>query len=296
MGRKNRLSYKKNMERKKRAKSKHAIISQPFDSGTIDEVTLQSLKSSLELPDSSWSDHSPANLEKLVVCKISQVPSSSQLVSMTHCVTVNADLTWSVFIVQRHVDVSKCRALECFSPTVDSSTLTQLLKKVNDLRMSEGQEDDHFVRMITAKKGKVLSKDGKFVAYVDEVNGNKTVRTCSCYNYRSNLRAMYSKWSKRQAVAGSVQMSDSSSSHTNNRYLNTPEKKMKVDDLKKRVHAAEASVKRLKDKIRKLTDDQRETIDGELHSDLLSIMRTNMSKSRRRTQKEALADCFGRSN
>ena len=79
--------------------------------------------------------------------------------------------------------------------------------------MCEGQADNHFIRMLTAKKGKVLSNDGKFVAYVDEANGKKTVRTCSCellvldakcsscQNYRSNLRAMYSKWSKRQVAA-----------------------------------------------------------------------------------------------
>ena len=72
----------------------------------MDEVTLQSLKSSLELPDGTWSDHSPPNLEKLVVCKISRVPGSPQPVSITHCVMVNTDLTWSVFIEQRHVDVS----------------------------------------------------------------------------------------------------------------------------------------------------------------------------------------------
>ena len=92
-----------------------------------------------------------------------------------------------------------------------------------------------------------MSNDGKFVVYVDEVNGNKTVRMCNCellvsdtctncsycQNYRSNLRAMYSKWSKRQAAAGSVQISDSSSSHMNDRYLNTHEK-MKVDDLNKK--------------------------------------------------------------
>ena len=109
MPRKKRLSYKKNMERKRRAKRRQStiIIPQASDSGSMDEVTLQSLKSSLELPDGTWSDHSPSNLEKLVVCKISQVPGSSQPVSITHCVMVNADLTWSVFIEQRYVDVSE---------------------------------------------------------------------------------------------------------------------------------------------------------------------------------------------
>ena len=91
-------------------------------------------------------------------------------------------------------------------------------------------------------------------------------------------------------------MSDSSSSHTSDRYLNTPEK-MKVDDLKKRVHTAEASVKRLKEKIRKSTEDHGDTIDSELHSDLLGIICTlMMSRSRGPTQKEALADYSGRNN
>ena len=155
MPRKKRLSHKKNMERKRRAKRRQSAIPQASDSGSMDEVTLQSLKSSLELPDGTLSDHSPPNLEKLVVCKISQVPGSSQPVSITHYVMVNADLTGSVFIEQRYVDVSKCTALDCFSQTF---TLAQLLKKVNDLRMCKGsgQADNHFVRMLTAKKEKVL--------------------------------------------------------------------------------------------------------------------------------------------
>ena len=64
MGRKTHLSYKKNTERKKRAKKK--TICYPTN-----KATLQSLISSLELPDGTWSDQSPPNLEKLVVCKIS---------------------------------------------------------------------------------------------------------------------------------------------------------------------------------------------------------------------------------
>ena len=284
MGRKNRLSHKKNTERKRRAKKLKRQSAMLEASGQETKSTLLSLQSSLELPNSTWSDQSPANLEKLVLCKISQLPGRPQPVGITRCVTVGTDLTWSVFFEQRYIDVSKCTTLNSFSPTLDASTFSQLLKNVDELRLCEGQPDNHFVKMVTAKKGKILSNDGKFVAFVDEVDGKKTVRTCncellvsdskcsSCQSYRSNLRAIYSKWSKRQAE--NVQISDSSS-HTNDRYLNTPEKKMKADDLKKRVHAAEASVKRLKEKIKKLTEDHGETIDNELHSDLLSIMQSN---------------------
>ena len=67
MGRKTCQSYKKNMERKKRAKKRQSAILQ----ASREEATLQSLKSSLELSDDTWSDQSPPNLEKLVICKIS---------------------------------------------------------------------------------------------------------------------------------------------------------------------------------------------------------------------------------
>ena len=81
---------------------------------------------------------------------------------------------------------------------------------------------------------------------------------------------MYSRWTKRRAGDEQASTSGStSSSHTNDRYLNTPEKKAK---LRKRLHTAEASVKRLSDRICKLTEDHGEVIDDALHSDLLSIM------------------------
>ena len=82
MGRKPHLSYKKNMERKKRAIRRQSAILQT----SRDETTLQSLKSSLELPDGTWSNQSPPYLEKLGAYKISQSPGSSQPVAITHCV------------------------------------------------------------------------------------------------------------------------------------------------------------------------------------------------------------------
>ncbi len=71
MGRKNRLSYKKNMKRKKRAKKRQCAMLRTSGQEVASAHTLQSLQSSLELPNSMWSDQSPQNLEKLVLCKIS---------------------------------------------------------------------------------------------------------------------------------------------------------------------------------------------------------------------------------
>ncbi len=53
---------------------------------------------------------------------------------------------------------------------------------------------------------------------------------------------MYSAWCKRRSVK---EMSDSSG-HSNERYLNTPEKKAKMKNLKDRSRAAEKQVRTLK--------------------------------------------------
>ena len=163
----------------------------------------------------------------------------------------------------------------------------------DELIFCAGQPDIHFVNMVKAKKGKILSKDGKVVvAFVDECEivrdetvyqytvrssdcelASTTDKCVSCQKYRANLRAMYSRWSKRRAGDEQASTSGStSSSHTNDRYLNTPEKKAKAADLRKRLHTAEASMKRLSDRICKLTEDHGEVIDDALYSDLLSIM------------------------
>uniref|UniRef100_A0A1X7VH53 Uncharacterized protein n=1 Tax=Amphimedon queenslandica TaxID=400682 RepID=A0A1X7VH53_AMPQE len=99
--------------------------------------------------------------------------------------------------------------------------------------------------MVMAKKGTVLSKDGKVAAFIDDsavaaVKGTTyygTVRTreceivlrnfcCdSCKSHRPNLRTLYNRWNKRCADESS-NVSDSSS-HTHDRYLLTPGKKSK---------------------------------------------------------------------
>ena len=239
---------------------------------------LKLLQSSVVLPD-GWSDQSPSNLENLLLCRISnEACSSSVPLQMTHCVKVNRDMSWSLFVKQHHVDTTKSIALTSFPLTISPESLTNLLAQLNTLSICIGQPDSHFVKMVSAKKGKVVSPDGRIVAYVDE---GLTVRTTdcefvsqsskcqSCKSYRANLRSMYNRWSKYRACDAT----DSTSSHTNDRYLNTPEKKARLDGLRKRVHAAEGEVKRLKDRVTKLLE-HGEPVD-EMHSDLLTIMKEN---------------------
>ena len=192
---------------------------------------------------------------------------------------------------QHAVDPCKCAALASIPSTLNADSLSHLLQEIDSLKVCIGQPDAHFVKMVLAKKGKILSHDGKIVASIDEcmatVNGETCTQTVrkndcallssslkceSCKIYRASLRAMHSRWSKR--FMNDVPTSDSSS-HTNDKYLNTPQKIAKISSLRKRVHTATESVKRLKAKICLLTESHGAIVDSELHSDLVDIMQKN---------------------
>ena len=261
----------------------------PEDSGILvnenvgTKSALMELQSQISVP-SNWSTQIPKNKSGLMFCRISQqaAPSAAPL-TITHCLEISDDLSWSLFVHNHSLDRTKCGALQSFPSTINSEHLLNLFSKIEDLFVCEGHKDIHFVKMVAARKGKIVSPDGKIVAYVDnhtiERNGEiytstvrtsdcevlcSTLRCSSCKSYRANLRAIYSRWSK-QSCDGS-----DTSSHTNDRYLNTPQKRAKMNALRNRMHAAE-EVKRLKDKVRKLSE-QSEAVDTELYSDLLTIM------------------------
>ena len=92
--------------------------------------------------------------------------------------------------------------------------------------------------MVAAQKGKIVSPDRNIAAYIDDDSHTKTVHTAdcelicpsakceSCKVYRANMRSIYNRWSKQRGFDGS-----DTSSHTNDRYLNTPEKKNKKNEM-----------------------------------------------------------------
>lgn len=238
-----------------------AAMEQPYEQDP-DCSEVQSLHQLLALPSSSWMDTSSQPLKSICLCKTSTIPAgSTQPIIITHCLTVNADLTWSLYVHNHQVKQESCPALQSIPQTLNSESLRNLLQVLEHLHVCCGQPDSHFVSMVTAKKGKIFSSDGKVAASIDQyapvtLNGEYcqvTVRTgscelisnsqkcSSCKSYRDTLRAMYNRWRKRCMC----EMSDSSS-HSNERYLNTPEKKAKMTKLKERAHAAEKQAHRLR--------------------------------------------------
>ena len=161
---------------------------------------------------------------------------------------------------------------------------------MDKLSICAGQPDNHYLKMVSAKRGLLKSQGGSTIADVDnyasvKMNGylfSKTIRTnkcellihgvkCnSCSTYRATLRVMYNRWLR----CSSEDISDSSS-HANVRYMNTPEKKQKIAKLKKRAKSAEVELQKLKVKVKELTQNQGEIIDGAFHDDLFGIMQEN---------------------
>ena len=168
------------------------------------------------------------------------------------------------FVHNHKIVHENCPALQSIPQTLNSESLMDLL---DQLHVCCGQ---HFVSMVNAKKGKIVSSNGQVTASVDHyasvtLNGEHhhvTVRTgscelvgksqkcSSCKSYRDTLRAMYNRWCKRRTCE----------CHSNERYLNTPEKKAKMSKLKQRAHMAEKEIQKIRVRIAELTQQQGDSI------------------------------------
>lgn len=202
------------------------------------------------------------------------------------------------------LDSTKCSALKSIPRVVDPEIIPDLLTTIDSLFVCAGHYDIHFVQMVLSKKGKIISPNGSITTYVDDcitkVDGKifmNTVRTSecellctsikcvSCKAYRTNLRVMHNRWDKQSKNASS---GINTTSHINDRYLNTPQKKAKIDALRNRVHIAEEEIKRLEEKVRKLST-QGDEVDTDLEADLIDIMNENTDNIRKQYAKGTFA-------
>ena len=188
-----------------------------------------------------------------------------------------------------------CKALGLIPEQLTPLTFLHLVNTIDQLRVCCGNPDDKLVDAVITKKGVVKDKLNTIIARMDTAapvtcDGKvytSTVRRCDCQiltteircvtckAFRPSLRKMCLRTSERSSSAAT-----DTTSHVNVRYMNTPEKREKISKMKRRVSVAEREVVKLQKRIETLTQEHGETVDGEFHDDLLSIMQNNSKEVR----------------
>lgn len=256
----------------------------------VRQTTLQDLRSSLVLPNNQWSDQSPASGSSIKVCKLLNVdtsPSTQPLV-ITHCLTVDDELNWSLFVYNHPVASDSCIALRSIPLKLTEDSLFTLINVVDQLNICAGHPEQRYITLLEAKKGILKASNGSAAAYIDNyapitLNGKRyscTVRTTtcellvngskcqSCGQYRGTLRSAYHRFLKRKPDKISEL-----GSHTNLRYMTTPEKVSKIKKLSLHTHGAELEIRRLRGQVEQLMLKCGETVEAELHDQLVDIMK-----------------------
>lgn len=238
-----------------------------------------------------WSKQVPTSSDDLIIlAKVQEQASSTRPLAISHTLTVHSNLTWTLTAHGHVVTQEQCCAIFGMPVITSYEGIPQLLSQLDQLRVCPGHPDPHFVAMVNTRKGKITSASGDIAAYVDancavELNGqtyNETIRSsrchllirgmkCSeCVSYRDTLRSIHHRWSKKQSKSPSK--ATSTHTHTNERWLNTPQKKEKVSRLKSRMRASEKRAKYMAEKIKESMDNKGMQVDDPLHIGLNHIL------------------------
>ena len=249
------------------------------ESGTIDKTNL---------PDGWMKESTDVGLK---FYKISGSPPNS---IVSHSIVVRPDKIWSAYVhgIDIHDDIIQADTLAstCIEPV---PSIAHLIESVENYVICPGNPDDHFIEILASCNGKIMSKDGKSVSgtldYDSFIYGgkyfSKTVRVSNCTkiikasgrkcnnceSYRSVLRKLYSRLLKlKNSHQG--QHLPVACSHTNNRYMETPEKQQKMSRLTKENKALKRQVDTIKKRIENLTISNGTVINESFHTDLVEIM------------------------
>ena len=153
--------------------------------------------------------------------------------------------------------------------------LNHVCASLSTTKVCEGNSDESFVKVLEERGGVIMNTTNKsVVAFVDKNPHSTTVRhvncplVCvgrefrcsSCAQYRPTLRALRSRGEKTTLPSLA---NTHSSSHTNYRYLDNEELKMRLCNVQREKRGVQRSLKRLKEKLSSKIEDE----GLELHED-----------------------------
>ena len=117
--------------------------------------SLEDLKRGI-LASHAWSMQSPTPLDRLIIIKVQEQPSSAQPLVITHSVALESDFTWKLSVHGHEVQPATCPAISEFPAHLGVSALTQQLSLLDKLTVCPGHPDQHFVSMAKDRKGMSL--------------------------------------------------------------------------------------------------------------------------------------------
>ena len=112
-----------------------------------------------------------------------------QPIVISHCVEINSDHTWQLFVHGHKVDIPNCMPLRAFDGTiVTADKLNEVLAKISTMNVCAGHPEKRFLDVCISRKDKIKNHSGDVVAYRDDycpvlVNGKvypSTVRSTKC--------------------------------------------------------------------------------------------------------------------
>ena len=120
------------------------------------------------------------NTDRVGICKISCSLQDAMIV--THSFVVTQDLSWTLTVHGKEVNPQTCSALSDIPKILSTATLQTLLSVLDKAALCPGHPDQQFLSMLDAKKGQLLSRNGRTVAYVDShspvtLNGEEYPKT-----------------------------------------------------------------------------------------------------------------------
>ena len=108
--------------------------------------------------------------DRFSLCKTGPVTSSDQQpLLLSHCITVNSNLTWSLCVRGKTVNLETCTALRSIPSLLSNSSLaSSLIERLEASNICIGNPDHQFAEVVDSHHGQILSPDGSNSAYNDD--------------------------------------------------------------------------------------------------------------------------------
>ena len=136
--------------------------------GTISQLSMPNGWSSLAATQISSSYLSaPILFYKMQSTHSMQAELNSTPLKITHCLQINPDFTWLLFVQNHLLDTTKCSALKSVPWVANPEIIAELFTKIDSLFVCAGHCDSHFVQMVLSK-GKISSSVNDIAALTED--------------------------------------------------------------------------------------------------------------------------------